>query len=361
MCLLISLLVNQEVCKMKPHPFTVTTLLHDALPGVVALIQAQEERLCACDPLLRPPRSHEHITQMLIRQWPSQPAPFVIWDAAQRVRGYAAPAVWDIGGQSVLHAFLTARNGIAQSLTLPDPRDEDAAEVVETILRLLPASWRQQQTTGELIRWPSCDSWLAPFLLQQGFLLDSICALHPGETFQRPQSPLPSWLHLRLARPEDEERLVDLFREELQYHEQRVSFARSSPVAIQAFQAKLARLWQGAAPLLEAPLVLVVQDEQEVVAMLESTLLEVSWEDEPGWTPPGSYVCIDNMSVSERLHGQGIGSFLLQALSATIKAIKPELDGYVLWYNPENAAAARFWSHRGFHPLWNTYQRRRSL
>ena len=102
---------------------------------------------------------------------------------------------------------------------------------------------------------------------------------------------------------------------------------------------------------------LVVEQGREIVAMAENTLLEVSRDDEPGFTPPGRYACIDNVSVREELRGQGIGHLLVQAIFAAFAVTSLSLDGYLLWYNPDNPQAGRFWPHLGFVPLWTTYQR----
>ncbi len=107
--------------------------------------------------------------------------------------------------------------------------------------------------------------------------------------------------------------------------------------------------------LLGAPLVLVAEQQGQVVGMAENTLLDVSADEEPGFTPPGRYACIDNVCVREQVRGQGIGRLLVQAV---FEAFAPlQLAGYVLWYNPGNPLAAFFWPHLGFVPLWTTYQR----
>jgi hypothetical protein len=49
-------------------------------------------------------------------------------------------------------SYLTARNGIVQKLTLPDPADEHAGPTVNTLLDFLNAFWQKANTSGDLIR-----------------------------------------------------------------------------------------------------------------------------------------------------------------------------------------------------------------
>jgi GNAT superfamily N-acetyltransferase len=264
------------------------------------------------------------------------------------------PGVWELAETSILLAFLSARNGVARHLALPDPKEADARAAAAALLVALSASWRGGGTTGDLVRWPSADPWLEPSLTEHGFRLDSICTLQPPVPLGLPAKPS---LRVREALPEDEEALVRLLEEELRYHEQYTPFVRSGPAVLQAFRRKLARRWAGAQLSEGAPLLLVVDQGREIVAMAENTLLEVSRDDEPGFTPPGRYACIDNVSVREERRGQGIGHLLVQAIFAAFAATSLPLDGYILWYNPDNPQAGRFWPRQGFVPLWTTYQR----
>jgi GNAT superfamily N-acetyltransferase len=227
--------------------------------------------------------------------------------------------------------------------------------VLAALLAALTASWQNRQTTGSLVRWPSADRWIASALVKEGFLLDSYCAYTPTPPAPSARS-LPSDLRIRSARPEDERALIALFREELAFHQACIPFARLSPRALEAFQEKLARLWKGE-PLKDgAPLVLVVERQSgQILAMAENTLLCVSAHDEPGFTPPGLYGCIDNMIVSEEERGMGIGRLLADAVFAAFAPL--QLGGYLLWYNPGNVPASHFWPRLGFEPLWTTYQR----
>lgn len=343
------------------QPQIIITALTDAMvPAVVELIIAQEARQRARDPRLRATHTQQQHKGVLAIQRESGEQPLVALDANRRVRGYAKPGVWELSENSILRAFLSARNGVARVLVFPDPADEDAPVVARALLVALSDIWRNNHSTGDLIRWPSTDSWLEPLLMEEGFRLDSVCALHPLPPLVLSQHSHLRQCHIHLARPEDEEALVGLFEEELRYHEYYTPFVRSSPEVLAAFRRKLTRLWKGASLEEGAPLMFVAERSGEVVAMAENTLLILSSDDEPGFTPPGRYGCIDNVSVREELREQGIGRLLVQAIFDAFAATGLQLDGYILWYNPDNPQAGHFWPHLGFQPLWTTYQRLRT-
>lgn len=342
---------------MNNQSIRITAATMAELSAIVDLITAQESRQLAQGFRRHKIRSRAQLEMDITSALTSTLLPLVALDEQDRVRGYAEPAIWGLRQDSILLSFLTARNGIVQNLTLPDPLDADSAAVLRTLLIALDAFWRSADTTGELIRWPAGDSWLEPLLGEQSFQLDSVCALRPLLPFF-PSRPTPSpSLHVRPARPDDEEALVQLFEDELLFHKPYVPFVHSSPQVLQAFRSKLRQIWTGVELAAGAPLVLVVERDHKVVAMAEMTLLSVEPTDEPGFTPPGQYCCIDNVSVREDLQGQGIGRLLVQAIEDVLPAFQSQLDGYVLWFNPANPSASSFWSRLGFQPLWTTYQR----
>lgn len=335
------------------HQILVTVAGEEESRAAASLLLAQQIRQRALDLRLPEASTRTELAALL----DSDDHPLVALDEGGQVRGSVRPSVWQLSLTSILRAFLSLRNGIARTLALPDPADEDAHAVATALLAALSEHWQNHETTGDLIRWPSADLWLEPLLAEQGFRLDSVCALRSLEPREvhAPVS-LPGFV-TRPARPDDEEILVGLLDEELRYHERYTPFVRSSPIVLNAFRRKLARLWTGASLEERGPLVLVGEQGGEVVAMAENTLLDVSLDDEPGFTSPGRYGCIDNVSVREHLRGQGIGRLLVQAIFDAFAATGLQLDGYLLWYNPENPQAGRFWPHLGFVPLWTTYQR----
>lgn len=320
-------------------------------------MMAQEVRQFANSTSYLAVHSRQQIEEVLTNQLNEDGQPLVVLNREGKVRAYARPSVWKLKEGSILLSFLTACNGIVQRLTFPDPTDEDASSVVTALLDVLDDFWRSADTSGDLIRWPSTDTWVEPLLINHGFRLDSICAVRSLKPFFINRLVPSSLLHLRLARPEDESALVNLFEKELLFHERYTPFVHSSPQVLQAFRRKLQRLWQGKSLENEAPLVLVAELAGEIVAMAENTLLEVGTFDEPGFTLSGRYWCIDNVSVREEFQGQGIGRQLVQAIEDQLSSLRLDLDGYVLWFNPDNLKAASFWPRLGFQPLWTTYQR----
>jgi GNAT superfamily N-acetyltransferase len=336
-------------------PITVTPMREEQLPAIVDLICAQQGRHYRLDPRLRGACSRAHIEATLLRLRPTHGAPLVALDREGRVRGYAQPDIWELEEQSLLHAFLSPKNGIARQFTLPDPSEPDAPEVAASLLRALSEAWHVHGATGDLMRWPAADRRIEPQLLAQGFRLDSVCAVREAYVKGRATVALP--LSIRPAQAADEERLVALFEEELRAHEPYTPFVRSSPAVLASFRRKLARLFAGERVEEGAPSVLVAERDGSVVAMVHCTLVEIAPDEEPGLTPPGLYGCIDNLSVRAISRGQGIGRELVYAVFEAFTAAGLALDGYLLWYNPDNPLAGAFWPRLGFVPLWTTYQR----
>jgi GNAT superfamily N-acetyltransferase len=330
------------------------------LPAIADLVMAQEARQRAYGTPYLAMHARHQIEAALTSLWQEDRygQPLVALDSNGKVRAFAYPDTWELPETSVLLAFLSARNGIVRHLTLPDPIDADASSVAASLLNVLDDCWRSANTASDLIRWPGADKWVEPLLLRQGFQLDSICAVRSLTPFFAAQPVASSLLHIRPALSIDENALINLFEEELCFHERYTPFVHCSSQVLQAFRQKLQRLWQGASLSEGAPMVLVAELSGEIIAMVENTLLVVGAFDEPGFTAQGCYWCIDNISVREAFRGQGVGRQLLQEVENRLAELQLELNGYVLWFNPDNPEAAAFWSRLGFQPLWTTYQRR---
>jgi len=226
------------------------------------------------------------------------------------------------------------------------------------LLEALTDFWQRQETEADLLRWPARETWLFSLIRAHGFQLDSVCALRALDAFFSEAPVAPPGISFRMAQSPDEAALLRLFHEELRFHERATPFVRSSPAVLQAFQHKLEQCWKGVSFEDGAPLIVVAQQGDTLVAMAENTLLTVSEVDDPGFTPPGRYWCIDNVSVLGPFQHQGIGRSLVSAIESIRLALELDLHGYMLWYNPDNTTAERFWTRLGFVPLWTTYQRR---
>jgi ribosomal protein S18 acetylase RimI-like enzyme len=321
---------------------------------LVDLHSAQQRRLSRLDIRLNTALSRPHANVISWQEKHHEKPIYVVHNAQGQIRGSVQPALWLLQEQSTLLAFLTRRNGIAQQLILPAPDEHDALIVADMLLHALNDYWQHHATTGDLIRWPSCDTWLEPVLKKHGFLLDSVCAFRP-----LPPSPtfISSSFTIRPAQSADQETLLVLFQEELLAHRPYTPFVHLTSAVLQAFQAKLERFWQGTSLEDGAPLFLVMEQNDKIVAMAQCSLLTVRPDDEPGLTPPGLYGSIDNICVHSSMRGQGSGRLLVEAVYASFAATRLKLDGCVLWYNPDNPLARSFWSRAGFEPLWTTYQR----
>ncbi|HJT59805.1 MAG TPA: hypothetical protein VJ761_25065, partial [Ktedonobacteraceae bacterium] len=128
----------------------VTPMREEQIQAVVDLALAQAARQRALDPRLGMTHTRRDLEAALSERQ-SSGQPLVAIDAAGRVRGYARPGVWELAETSSLHAFLSARNGVARHLALPDPKEADARTVAAALLAALSASWRGSGTTGDLV------------------------------------------------------------------------------------------------------------------------------------------------------------------------------------------------------------------
>ncbi len=156
-----------------PPSITVAAMQQHERLAVVELLHAQELRHAALDPRLHAPRTREELASLLSTLSPNGYGALVARDQQGLVRGAVIPALWELAAESMLLAFLTPRNGITQLLTLPNPQEDAETVTSALLLAALSHGWRELHTTGDLIRWPSTDPWIARALLAHGFLLDS--------------------------------------------------------------------------------------------------------------------------------------------------------------------------------------------
>ena len=345
---------------MTTSPITIIPATPAMLPALVKLMRRQELRQHRQDARLSVRTALARVAEVTAALSPTGPnaaQPLVAVDAQGQVRGSVESALWELSEHSALLAFLTRRNGTARHLLVPAPQERNAPAVVHALLTALTAAWRREGVSADLIRWPSCDAWLTPLLGTHGFHLDSVCALHPVPDLLPTQRADAALRCIQQAHPDDEVALLMLFREEVHAHEPVVPSGCLRPGALIGFRAALHRMWSGGGLEEGAPFVLVCEQDRQVVGMAEVSLLTVKAGDEPGFTPPGCYICLDNVCVHDEVRGQGVGRQLVQAVFDVCAARSLGVDGSLLWYNPDNVQAARFWGSMGFHPLWTTYQR----
>ncbi|GER92218.1 hypothetical protein KDW_63800 [Dictyobacter vulcani] len=344
---------------MNSQQILVTSVTDARISAIIDLVWAQGQRWHQLDSRLNAISSKEQIASMIQHHRSQEQLPLVAVDTQNRVRAYVHPAIWQLDPEDGLRAFFSDRNGLARYLTLPDPDDADAFLVVSTLFAELTQRRNGQRIRGEIVYWPSCDLWLDKLLHKQGYLLDSELAYQrfPIKISEPPHSYSGTNMQSRLACRDDEDVLAALFTEELVFHEPYTPFVHMNPAVEQAFRDRLSLLWAGKSLEEGAPLVVVIELDGRVVAMSESDLYIVN-EDEKDASyllPAGRYCHINNMGVCQELRGQGIGHMLVKA---TVDLFEPmNLDGSILWFNPDNPLSSRFWPRLGFQPLWRTYQR----
>lgn len=341
---------------MLSQPISVRPLAASDMPALVDLIVAQEVRQHGLDARLIV-RPREHVAVALAREHAdSEGQSLVALDAQGRVRGYVRPGLWEIPPTNEMQTFFTARTGSIRSMTLPAPDDADAQTVVRALLAALDAFWQEQHATGAILRWPASDLWFEPAIFERGFLIDNVLAYRPPGALATTHLA-PPCLRTRLAQPADEERLVALHLEEIAAHIPYTPFVHPVPALERAFRGRLAQSWNGESMEDGAPLIVVVERDQEVIAFAECELMVVVYEedDSPGFLLPGRYGYLNNVGVHANTRGQGVGNVLVQAVFEAFAMA--QVDGYMLWFSYDNPLAHRFWLHRGFQPLWRTYQR----
>ncbi|MFN8473112.1 MAG: GNAT family N-acetyltransferase [Anaerolineae bacterium] len=338
---------------------TVGALVEADVTGVVDLIAWQEARLLALDGRLCPPHEREqlevlvHLEEMLESERRPQMEPIVVrGDGA--VRGYVQPGLWEVPEDSTAACFFPARVGLAYHLALPSPDAPDSTAVAQALFDALDECWTAMGTDGEVISWPSRDPWLAPLLTAQGFLPESVLALRSAMPLPSPTSSAAG-VRARRAQPVDEDVLVALYLEEIEFHVQRALFPWRVEGLEAGFRAALAQAWAFASVEDHAPLIVAVERGGEVVAMAETYIEHIKRGS--SYLPPGRYGYLNNVSVREDCRGQGVGRVLAEAALAELGALG--VDGFYLYYMAANPLAQGFWPRLGFEPLVTRYQRRR--
>ncbi|GCF11540.1 GNAT family N-acetyltransferase [Dictyobacter arantiisoli] len=341
---------------MGSEQIMVTAVRDEHGAAIADLIVAQERRWRTLDAYLPAARSVEQARAVITRHPERYDTSLVALNAQGKVRGYARLSLWELPPEDGLRAFFTARNGLVEELALPDPADVDALTVASSLLVALTRQWNKQQTLGNIFRWPCCDQWLDTLLQRNSYMLDSDFAYHSAQPLRPTTRPPSPHVSSRLARFADEPALVALFTEELLFHEPYTPFVRMSSNAEFAFRQRLANAWERKNLEAGGPVVVVVEYNGEVVAMSENELSIIEAKDDPALLPAGRYGYLNNVSVHQKQRGQGIGRALVQATFDVFSLLM--VDGFYLWFNPDNPLANSFWPHMEFHSLWRTYQQR---
>lgn len=330
--------------------------INKGLDAVVPLIMAQEARQYALDRRLEQPHSRSEVRNWVAEEFDEEGEPLIAHDASGAVRGFTIARYFDLEASNPMRSFYTQRNGAYRMLVFPDSGERDAAEVTAALLNALTTQWRIWGTYADLLTWPSADTWFAPIFRAEGFAEDSIIAYRANVPFPTPGRQPDASLKVRLARNEDEDKLVGLHIAEIQFHADTISHVQMVSGIEPDFREKLGRLWSGQSAERGAPIVVVVEQDGEVVAMAENYI-----ERTPGWGalsrfPPGRYGYLNSVGVRADKRGQGIGHLLAQGVYEAFAPYK--VDAFGLWYMPRNPLSSVFWPRMGFRPLWTQYQRR---
>jgi ribosomal protein S18 acetylase RimI-like enzyme len=344
---------------MTDHHITASVAVTPAQAKDVAeiaqIIALQEARLAAIDPRLRSPRSADQIAATLAEQCAAEEPSLVARNSQGNVRGYVAPAVWELETASTLLSVFARRNGIARWLTLPPPDAPDVDAVLDALLTALNAWWTARRTDGAILTWPVHDLTLVDAaFVAHGFRRDTALALRPLGALPPPRHAPPSDLVIRPARVDDEAALTALAIEEMAFHEAFTPFSRVQPTLVPSFQSKLARALAGEP---DAPFFLVAERAGTIVGMAENTVED--YTQRASILPPFCYGCIYNFVVRADARGQGIGQMLVDA---SLQALEQrQVAMHYLYFVVDNPLSSRFWPRLGFAPLAITYQRRTTL
>ncbi len=202
-------------------------------------------------------------------------SPLVLRDESGVARGYVAARRWEIAADSPLTAFYAPRTGTAGSLVLPDPAESGGVALTGALLDALEDAWQRLDTTDQLIVWPSRDQRAAEPLIARGFRPEYVTALRQLAPLAPGRRRPPADLRIRPFRAE-EEALVRLFREEMEYHTPFASLQRLVPALETDFRLKLRRSVAGTAPDAETPIVVVAAIAGVVAGWTESYLQTAS-------------------------------------------------------------------------------------
>jgi ribosomal protein S18 acetylase RimI-like enzyme len=131
---------------------------------------------------------------------------------------------------------------------------------------------------------------------------------------------------------------------------------RVVPAIAESMRRQLARVWSGAPPSSEVPLVMVAERHGEVVGMAES-YLQPADRGESWPVRSGRFGYLNSVGVRADQRGNGVGRALVAATLDRLATLGAE--AYTLYYLPANPLSSRFWSHLGFRPVLSRFQSRR--
>lgn len=337
-------------------PVVITAYTEEHRGGVVDLIIGQERRYEALDERVRPPHTLQEIAQQ-IEAHISKPgvnsAGLVAVDGSE-VKGFVVAQLLVSPPDSQALTFFMPREGVAQLLTLPDPAEADALAITNALFDALHTHWAALGAMGANFTRLSSDQWVAPLLVARGWSPIAVNCLRPSGPL--PAKSSPPRFRVRPAREEDEDTLVALHMESLEFHARHDSTVNMAPGAGPGFREWIASMWpskqaEGEAEAL--PWHAFVVDFDDVPAAMTTTYSYTVGPEQPGVYRAGLYCHIGSTAVRGDMRGKGLGSALVAGVLDYYEPLG--VLEYTLWYHLRNPLSSAFWPRLGWEPMLTRY------
>ena len=232
---------------------------------------------------------------------------------------------------------------------------------VDAALDELLARWREhlaalpeaaEADTAAVIIWPSRDIDGVLALLRHGLAPRAVIAARPAGRRSGTAVPVDPDVRIRRAGPADLDEVVRLGMETVRFD------AHFGTVIERPHSA--AALRRDTAPLLAAadPWIWLAEWDGAPVGLLYAEPPEAA-----GWIAPMTGLApvayLELMVVQPGLRGQGVGASLVDEFHRTADAAGVAVT--LLHYEQLNPLSGPFWSHRGYRPLWTSWEARPAL
>ena len=321
---------------------------------MVNLISVQRERWTRLDPRLpqfSPPTSSS--IESIQNEGDHKP---VVSSVQGDPYCIAFPQLTKIEADSDALVYFEEVTGSVIELAIRDVESKQAASSIVDIMRQLEDFWLKNGATAAIIYWPTRESVVGHYLESAQFILDSYIAVRFDvdrmDIFDKMPNPE---VNIRIARPEDENDILELQLEVVRAHIPHAPFAREIPTATVGIRKRLQAFWSGESVEDGGSLFMLAEIDKAVVGMAECQLH--AFQTAPGaLLSHGRYGLVNTFGVSARFRRKGIGNVLERAISRIFE--EWDVDGSYLIYSPYNESASGFWSTRGYDPLWTLYQKR---
>jgi ribosomal protein S18 acetylase RimI-like enzyme len=348
--------------KVADTGFRPDSLRHGDIGEVATLLGQLDEWLRHHDPVFSSVRSSSTLREWVRDQFHDPLIrTVVVRDGRGEVRAYAATYPWDVAESSDLRGFYASRNGVVPIMALPLDAPYEIEAITRALVNGLAHEWQAMGTTGEIVTLPSCLVAAVPEIavaLRGAGVPDSFVLAH------RPLGPLPpspypppADVTVRRARPADQAAVTALHVEEVAFHEAYCSTVKVVPAIAESMRRQLTRVWSGASPSSDVPLVMVAERGGVVIGMTESYLQPGDRVD--SWPIRSKrFGYLNSVGVRADQRGGGVGRMLVAATLDEL--VNLGAGAYTLYYLPANPLSSRFWTKLGFRPVLSRFQSRRN-